>query len=136
MRSGLEGRRERGRFGLCTTVGGLDNQRLKGVEFLFGGRVSAKTCRAMPPLRSELTEVFRPSAAKLPILEHRAGCRQFAPDPSLGAHKLRHPQNSKSLPAGSNSSKRGLTIRGTFTPSGRPSRSCSQPGSPAPESDT
>ena len=35
----------------------------------------------------------------------------------------------------SNSSKRGLTIRGMFTPSGRPSRSCSQPGSPALESD-
>src|SRR6266404_1308985 len=30
-----------------------------------------------------------------------------------------HPQNSKSLQAESNSSKRGLTIHGTFTPSDR-----------------
>ena len=44
-------------------------------------------------------------------------------------------KNSKSLLAGSNSSKRGLTIRGMFTPSGRSSCSCAQPGSPAPESD-
>jgi len=54
---------------------------------------------------------------------------------SVGAHKSRYPQNSKSLPAGSNSSKRGLAIRGMFTPSGRPSRSCTQLGNPAPESD-
>jgi hypothetical protein len=55
--------------------------------------------------------------AKLRIRrELLAECRQFAPDPSLGAHKLRYPQNSKSLPAKSNSSKRGLTIRGMFTP--------------------
>jgi hypothetical protein len=31
--------------------------------------------------------------------------------------RSRYPQNSKSLPAGSNSSKRGLTVRGMFTPS-------------------
>ena len=53
----------------------------------------------------------------------------------VGEHKSRYPQNSKSLPAGSNSSKRGLTVRDTFTPSGRPLRSCAQPGSLAPESD-
>ena len=53
----------------------------------------------------------------------------------VGAPKPRYPQNSKSLPAGSNSSKRGLTIRGMFTPPGRPSRWCAQPKSPARESD-
>jgi hypothetical protein len=53
----------------------------------------------------------------------------------VGEHKSHYRQNSKNLPAGSNSSKRGLTIRGMFTPSGRPSRSSAQPGSPAPESD-
>jgi hypothetical protein len=45
------------------------------------------------------------------------------------------PTNRKSLPATSNSSKRGLAILGMFTPSGRPLRSCTQPGNPAPESD-
>jgi hypothetical protein len=54
---------------------------------------------------------------------------------SPGAHKSRYPQNSKSLPAGSSSSKKGLTVRETFTTSGGPSRSCAQPGSPTPESD-
>jgi hypothetical protein len=34
-------------------------------------------------------------------------------------HRSRYPQNSKSLLAGSNSSKRGLTVRGMFTPSDR-----------------
>ena len=53
----------------------------------------------------------------------------------VGEHKPRYPQNSKSLPARSNSSKRGLAIRGMFTPSGRPSRSCTQLGNPAPETD-
>jgi hypothetical protein len=48
----------------------------------------------------------------------------------LGAHKSRHPQNSKSLPAKSNSSKSGLTIRGMFNPSGRPLRRCAQPAEP------
>jgi hypothetical protein len=115
MRSGLEERRERGSFGLSTAVGRLDNQTLKGVGFLSDSKASAKVCRAMPPLRSELTRVFRLSGAKLPIpTELLAGCRQFAPDPSP---------------------KRGLTIRGMFTTSERPSRSCAQPGSPAPESD-
>jgi hypothetical protein len=48
MRSGLEERRERGRFGLCTAVGRLDNQRLKGVTFLSGGKVSAKHAAQCP----------------------------------------------------------------------------------------
>jgi hypothetical protein len=136
MRSGLEERRERGSFGLSTAVGQVDDQRLKGVGFLSGGRISAKVCPAMPPLRSELTRVFRPSGAQLPIpTELLAGCRQFAPAPSLGTHKWRYPQNSKTLPTESNSSKRGLTVRGMFAPSGRPWRSCAQPGSPASETD-
>ena len=72
----------------------------------------------MRPLRSELTEVFWLSGAKLRFsMELLAGWRQFAPDPSLGAHKSHYPQNSKGLLAGSNSSKRGLTTRGMFTPS-------------------
>jgi hypothetical protein len=80
MRNGLEERRERGSFGLSTAVGQVDNQRLKAAGFLSGGKVSAKICPAMPPLRSELTRVFRPSGAKLPIpTELLAGCRQFAP---------------------------------------------------------
>jgi hypothetical protein len=66
------------------------------------------------PLRSELTEVCRLSGAKLSIpTELPAGCRQFL---HLTRPKEGYPQNSKSLPAGSNSSKRGLTIRGMFTP--------------------
>src|ERR1700730_4651856 len=63
------------------------------------------------------------------------GYRQFEPDPSLGAHKSRHPQNSKSLPAKSNSSKRGLTIRGTFTRSAGLRARVRNPGSPASEAD-
>jgi hypothetical protein len=51
------------------------------------------------------------------------------------AHKSRSRQKSKNVPVGSNSSKRGVTIHGMFTPSGRPSFSCAQSGSPAPESD-
>ena len=99
MRSGLEERRERGSFGLSTAVGRLDNQRLKGVGFLSGGRVSAKVCAAMPPLRSEPTEVFQRSGTILPIpTELLAGRRQFAPAPSLGTRKWRYPQNSKTLP--------------------------------------
>jgi hypothetical protein len=35
----------------------------------------------------------------------------------VGAHKSNYRQNSKNLPAGSNSSKRGLTVRGMFPPS-------------------
>jgi hypothetical protein len=54
----------------------------------------------MPPFSSEPTEAFR------------------LPD-SLEAHKSRHPKKSKSLPAGSNSSKKCLTVRGMFTPSGQ-----------------
>ena len=34
-------------------------------------------------------------------------------------HRSRYPQNSKSVLAGSNSSKTGLTVRGMFTPSNR-----------------
>jgi hypothetical protein len=88
-------------------------------------------------MRSGLEEArSRYREAKLPISTGPlTGSRQFAPDPSLGGHKWRYPQNSKSLPAESNSSKKGLTIRGMFTPSGRPSRSCAQLGSPVPESD-
>jgi hypothetical protein len=83
MRSGLEERRERGSFGLSTAVGRLDDQRLKGVGFLSGSKVSAKVCPAIPPPRSELTEVFQRSGTILPIpTELLAGCRQFAPDPS------------------------------------------------------
>src|SRR5882724_2218857 len=64
------------------------------------------------------SRVFRLSGAKSQTPgKLLGGYRQFEPDPSLGAHNSRHPQNSKSLPAKSNSSKRGLTIRGTFTPS-------------------
>src|SRR5712671_6048549 len=82
------------------------------------------------------SSVFRLSGAKSQTPgKLLGGYRQFEPDPSLGAHKSRHPQNSKSLPAKSNSSKRGLAIRGMFTPSGRPLRSCAQPGSPASETD-
>jgi len=51
------------------------------------------------------------------------------------AHKSRSRQKSKNVPVGSNSAKRGVTIHGMFTPSGRPSSSCAQSGSPAPESD-
>ena len=51
------------------------------------------------------------------------------------ARKSRSRQKSKNVPAGSNSSKRGVTIHGMFTPSGRPSSSCAQSESPAPESD-
>jgi hypothetical protein len=51
------------------------------------------------------------------------------------AHKSCSPQKSKNVPVGSNSSKRGSTIHGMFTPSGRPSSSCAQSGSPTPESD-
>jgi hypothetical protein len=51
------------------------------------------------------------------------------------AHKSRSPQKSKNVPVGSNSSKRGVTIHGMFTPSGRPSSPCAQFGSLAPESD-
>jgi hypothetical protein len=55
----------------------------------------------MPPFSSEPTEAFR------------------LPD-SLEAHESRrHPKKSKSLPAGSNSSKKYLTVRGMFTPSGQ-----------------
>jgi hypothetical protein len=35
-----------------------------------------------------------------------------------GEHKSRYPQNSKSLPVRSNSSKKRLSIRGMFTPNG------------------
>ncbi len=67
----------------------------------------------MRPLWSELTEVFQlPIPTELP-----AGWQQFAANPSLGAHKSRYPQNTKGLLAGSNSSKRGLTVRGMFMPS-------------------
>ena len=53
-----------------------------------GSNVSANVGLAMPALRSELTEGFRLSGAKLPIpTELLAGWRQFAPDPSLGAHE-------------------------------------------------
>jgi hypothetical protein len=51
----------------------------------------------------------------------------------ISAKACRYQQNSKSLPAESNSSKRGLTIRGMFMPSGKPSRSCAQLASPEPE---
>jgi hypothetical protein len=51
------------------------------------------------------------------------------------ARKSRSRQKSKNVPVGSNSSKRGVTIHGMFTPSGRPSPSCTQFGSPASESD-
>ena len=82
MRSGLEERRERGSFGLSTAIGPLDNQRPKGVGFLSSGRVSAKVCPAMPPLRSELTRLFRLG------LNYRSP-RSFLPDvDNLG---LTHP---------------------------------------------
>jgi hypothetical protein len=60
-------------------------------------------------------------------VEIPAGYRQFAP-------KSGSPQNSKSLPAGSSSSKKSLNVRGTFTTSDSPSRSYSQPESSAAES--
>src|SRR6266436_1909915 len=70
------------------------------------------------PAQERTSRVFRLSGAKSPIPRDLLdGYRQFAPDPSLGAHRSRYPQNSKCLPVASNSSKRGLTIRGTFTPS-------------------
>src|SRR5258708_38364647 len=111
MRSGLEERRERGSFGLSTAVGRLGNQSLKGVGARSGSKVPANVCPAMPPRGSELTKVFWRSGVILPPpMELLAGCRQFAPPPPPAAHKPR--KNSKSLPAESNSSKRGLTIRG------------------------
>jgi hypothetical protein len=64
-----------------------------------------------------MTDTPQPGV-KLPIpRELLAGYPQLAPDPSVGVHKSPYPQNSKSLSTKSNSSKRGLTIRGTFTPS-------------------
>jgi hypothetical protein len=72
MRSGLEERRERGSFGLSTAV---------------------------PPPRSELTEVFRRSGTILPIPAGLlAGFRQFSPAPSPGAHKSRYPQTKQQKP--------------------------------------
>jgi hypothetical protein len=118
MRNGLEERRRRDGFGLSRDIDRLDNQRLKGVGFRSAGEISAKACPAMPPLRSELAGRFPLLGAKLPIpTQLVAGSQQFAPDPSRGAHKWPYRQNSKSLPAGSNSSKKGLTIRGMFTTS-------------------
>jgi hypothetical protein len=55
------------------------------------------------------------------------GSRQFAA-------KSGCPQNSKSFPAGSSSSKKSLIVRGTFTTSDSPSRSYSQAESSAAES--
>ncbi len=79
---------------------------------------------------------IRISGAKLPIpRELLAGYPQLAPDPSVGVHKSPYPQNSKSLSTKSNSSKRGLTIRGTFTPSAGLRARVRNPGSPASESD-
>jgi hypothetical protein len=64
------------------------------------------------------SRVFLSSGAKSQIPgDPLHGYRQFEPDPSLGVHKSRHPQNGKSLSAKANSSKRGLTIRGTLAPS-------------------
>jgi hypothetical protein len=54
----------------------------------------------MPPLRSELTEVFRLSGTELLVVTGlRAACRQCAPDPSLGAHKSRYPTKQQRPPS-------------------------------------
>src|SRR5712671_2700117 len=90
----------------------------------------------MPPAQERTSRVFRLSGAKSRIPRDLLdGYRQFEPDPSLGAYRSRHPQNSKSLPAKSNSSKSGLTIRGTFTPSTGLRARVRNPGSSASEPD-
>jgi hypothetical protein len=97
---GNEGRTEAGDVQVMSAATGIRHD-------VSGKRAHERTSR-----------VFQPSGAKSQIpRDPLDGYRQFEPDPSLGAHKSRHPQNSKSLPAKANSSKRGLTIRGTLTPS-------------------
>jgi hypothetical protein len=57
-----------------------------------------------------------------------AGYRQFVADSSLRKHKSPHPQDSKNVLAGSNSSKSGVALRGRSTPLGVRSRSRAQFG--------
>ena len=68
--------RDAERLGLSNAAGQLDSQRRERRRFLSGGKVSAKVCRAMPPLGSELTEVFQLWAVKLRMnKELLEGCR-------------------------------------------------------------
>jgi hypothetical protein len=69
------------------------------------------------------------------VLSRAAGRLDNQGPKGVGEHQSRDSQNSKSLPAGSNSSKKDAFVRDTFAPSGRPLRSCAQPGSPAQEAD-
>ena len=85
-----------------------------GLDYGHAGQMTQGMSRNAA-LTSEQTEAFRLSGAKLRPTEIIAEYRQFAADPSLREYKSRYPQNSKSVPAGSNPSKRGLTIRGMFT---------------------
>jgi hypothetical protein len=87
------------------------------------------------PAHERTGRVFQLSGAKSQIARDLLnGYRQFEPDPSLGAQKAQHPQNSKSLPA--KLLQERLDNSWNFdTTIGMPSRSWAQPGSPASEND-